>query len=116
MQLIGTTRAAQSPSERRRYARYAVRCRCWIETEQTSLFSQTVDVGLGGLFLRTAVPLGEGQCVGITLDLGQGEPLVAEGSVSRIVRPRSGVRHGLGLEFVNITSGKQHLQHVLRTR
>ena len=116
MQVLRPLPLASSPSERRRYARHSVRCRCWIETEQASLFSQTVDIGLGGLFLRSAVPLQAGEAVAVMLDLGEGEPVVAEGVVSRAVPPRPGTRHGLGVELTHIASGKKNLARVLRKR
>jgi hypothetical protein len=100
--------------ERRRYQRYAVRCRCWLESESASLFAQTVDVGMGGLFLRTGVPLPEGALVGVTLELSRGgQRLRAEGVVSRSVRPRLGARHGMGVELVQITDGLNGLEHML---
>jgi len=116
MQILDATDLGQEPSERRRYTRHAVRCRCWLETEQASLFSQTADIGLGGLFLRSAVPLRAGESVAVTLDLGEGEPVVAEGVVSRAVRPRPGTRHGVGVELTHIASGKKNLARVLRKR
>ena len=116
MQILDATALGQEPSERRRYTRHAVRCRCWLETEQASLFSQTVDIGVGGLFLRSGVPLRAGEAVAVTLDLGEGEPLVAEGVVSRAVCPQPGSRHGLGVELTHIESGKKNLLRVLRSR
>lgn len=112
MQILNTS--ALSSSERRRYQRFAVRCRCWLESDSASLFAQTVDVGLGGLFLRTAVPLPEGAPVGVTLELGrEGPSLRAEGVVSRSVRPRSGARHGMGVELVQIVDGLPGLERML---
>jgi hypothetical protein len=100
--------------ERRRYQRYAVRCRCWLESESASLFAQTVDVGLGGLFLRTAVPLPEGVPVGVTLELGlAGQRLLAQGVISRSVRPRLGTRHGMGVELTHVVDGLVGLERLL---
>jgi hypothetical protein len=112
MQILHTTALANA--ERRRYQRFAVRCRCWLESDDASLFAQTVDVGLGGLFLRTAVPLPEGAPVGVTLELGRdGQSLRAEGVVSRNVRPRTGARHGMGVELVQIFDGRVGLERLL---
>lgn len=116
MPIFRSVETAAAPSERRRHARHAVRCRCWLETEQASLFSQTVDIGMGGLFLRTAVPLRAGEAVAVTLDLGDGEPVRAEGIVSRTVRPQQGTRHGLGVELTRIASGRQQLARIVRPR
>ena len=116
MQILKTpTRESTLAShERRRYQRYAVRCRCWLESESASLFAQTVDVGLGGLFLRTGVPLPEGAEVGVTLELSHGgQRLHAQGVVSRSVPPRSGIRHGMGVELVHVTDGLVGLERLL---
>jgi hypothetical protein len=125
MQILNHPRpahAASSPTregmlashERRRYQRYAVRCRCWLESESASLFAQTVDVGLGGLFLRTGVPLAEGVTVGVTLELGrEGHRLLAQGVVSRSVRPRLGTRHGMGVELTHVVDGLVGLERLL---
>ena len=90
-----------------------MRCRCWLESDSASLFAQTVDVGLGGLFLRTAVPLPEGCAVGVTLELGRDQRLLAEGVVSRSVRPRLGTRHGMGVELVHVVDGLLGLERLL---
>ena len=70
MQILSQARhqTALQAHERRRYQRYAVRCRCWLESESASLFAQTVDVGLGGLFLPTGVPQPEGSSVNVALE------------------------------------------------
>ena len=116
MQIISTPKheTKLASHERRRYQRYAVRCRCWLESESASLFAQTVDVGLGGLFLRTGVPLPEGAAVGVTLELSRGgQCLHAQGVVSRSVRPRSGARHGMGVELVHVVDGLIGLERLL---
>jgi len=103
--------------ERRRYLRYAVRCECWLESEESSVFGATVDVGLGGLFLRTAIPLAKGQRVRVALSLGHnGQAMLAEGLVTRAVRARPGQRHGVGVEFVDIGDGRDGLTRFLTAR
>ena len=119
MQILSQARheTALQAHERRRYQRYAVRCRCWLESESASLFAQTVDVGLGGLFLRTGVPLPEGSSVNVTLELGSGgQRLLAEGVVSRSVRPKPGARHGMGVELVRVVDGLMGLERLLGRR
>jgi uncharacterized protein (TIGR02266 family) len=116
MQILSTPRneTKLASHERRRYQRYAVRCRCWLESESASLFAQTVDVGLGGLFLRTGVPLPEGAAVGVTLELSHGgQRLHAQGIVSRSVPPRSGTRHGMGVELLHVDEGLLGLERLL---
>ncbi|HEX2678053.1 MAG TPA: hypothetical protein VHM19_15470, partial [Polyangiales bacterium] len=56
-------RGAESPlslSERRRYQRHALACRCWLESDDLTICGPTADVGVGGLFLRTALPMPTG--------------------------------------------------------
>jgi hypothetical protein len=113
MQVIGVA----SRNERRRYLRYSVRCQCWLESEQATVFGPTADVGLGGVFLRTAVPLEEGQRVEIALSIGkQAQTVTAEGLVTRSVKARQGLRHGVGVEFVRIFDGRDSLKRFLGKR
>jgi hypothetical protein len=111
------SRIARSNEERRRYLRYAVRCKCWLESEQATVFGPTADVALGGVFLRTAVPLTEGERVQVALTLGRrAQPVVADGIVTRAVRAQHGSRHGVGVEFVNIVDGRETLRRFLGGR
>ena len=106
--------AGHTKSERRRYLRYAVRCLCWLESEQATIFGSTADIGLGGVFLRTAVPLAAGQKVEIALNIGKrAQAVTAEGLVTRSVRARQGLRHGVGVEFVHIFDGRDSLKRFL---
>ncbi len=100
--------------DRRRYKRHALRCQCWLEGEALTVFGSTVDVGVGGLFLRTAVPVAEGSIVGLTLKIER-EPsaLEARALVARSVPAKTGVKHGLGLEFMEISSGEHALESLL---
>ena len=117
MQLIAAPARAISRDERRRYSRYAVRCRCWLESDEATIFGPTADVGLGGVFLRSAVPLGEGQRVEVALSIGRKEQAVtAEGIVTRSVRAQHGLRHGIGVEFLRILDGRDSLKRFLGAR
>ena len=61
----------ESPGKTRRrpraFQRVAVRCGCWLEHDGATVFGNTVDVGRGGLFLRTALPMEPGSDVRVTL-------------------------------------------------
>lgn len=104
-------------AERRRYRRYAVKCSCWIERDDATVCATTADVGLGGLFLRTALPMADGASVDVVLDLEGGLPsIVADGVVTRRVPNRRGARHGVGVEFVQIRGGRDTLLQFLGGR
>lgn len=78
------------------------------------MFGPTADVGLGGLFLRTAVPLSQGQRVDVELSIGQEtQPFLAEGVVTRAIRAQHGLRHGVGVEFLRILEGSDSLNRLL---
>jgi hypothetical protein len=99
--------------ERRRYRRYAVKCSCWIERDDATVCATTADVGLGGLFLRTALPMPDGAAVDVVLDLDGLPSIVADGVVTRRIAGQRGVRHGVGVEFVQIRDGRDTLVHFL---
>lgn len=107
-------RQSSPASERRRFRRFAVRCECWLERDEASVYGTTADVGLGGLFLRTAVPLPHGHPVDVILDIeGAAEKVVANGVVTRAVPAQVGLRHGVGVEFLDITGGRAILEGFL---
>jgi hypothetical protein len=115
--VVTPSRVARSNEERRRYLRYAVRCQCWLESDSATVFGPTADVALGGVFLRTAVPLAEGERVQVALTLGlKAQPVLANGVVTRAVRAQHGSRHGVGVEFVNIVNGRESLRKFLGAR
>jgi hypothetical protein len=104
-------------SERRRYDRYAVRCDCWLEREDAAVYGATADLGLGGLFLRTAIPMDHGQPVEVALRVSTADsPVVARGVVTRTVPAQHGRRHGVGVEFVEFVDGRDDLKQFLRAR
>lgn len=93
----------------REYQRIAVRCGCWLEHEDATVYGNTVDLARGGLFLRTALPMRPGSHVRVTLHLPGQEPVVAEGRVVRRVSPRTGHRPGLGVRFEKLLHGDESL-------
>lgn len=116
MQVISTAQHMPiSRDERRRYERYQVRCECWIESDDTSVHGLAADLGLGGLFLRTAVPIEHGQRVDVVVAFGAGTQLLrAQGVVTRSVRAQRGLRHGVGIELTEIHEGADALARLAR--
>ena len=101
---------ARKPRRRaREYQRIAVRCGCWLEHDQATVYGTTVDLGRGGLFLRTALPMPPGVGVRVTLRLPGRETVVADGKIVRAVTPRTGDRPGLGVRFERLPDGEDSL-------
>jgi hypothetical protein len=91
-----------------------LRCECWLEGDEVTIFGPTIDVGIGGLFLRTAIPVGGGALVDVTLKvIGERVPFAARAVVTRIVPARTGLRHGVGIEFLEIRQGRAALTGLL---
>ena len=114
----GQQRAARRP-ERRRYERHALPCECWLENDGLTIFGPTIDVGVGGLFVRTAIPIATGTIVDVTLKFQAGElpplpPIEVEAVVTRTVPARAGLRHGIGVEFREVEPGVQALLGLLQ--
>ncbi|HEY6882028.1 MAG TPA: PilZ domain-containing protein [Polyangiales bacterium] len=95
------------------HRRVAVRCGCWLEHEEATVFGTTVDLGRGGLFLRTALPMPPGVAVRVTLRLPDRETVVADAKVVRIVAPHEGDRPGLGVRFERLPMGEASLSAFL---
>jgi hypothetical protein len=86
-----------------------------LEGDDVTIFGPTIDVGIGGLFLRTAIPVAGGALVDVTLRvLGERVPLAARAVVTRIVPARTGLRHGVGIEFLEIHEGRNALTSLLQ--
>lgn len=101
-------------AERRRFQRYNVRCDCWLERDTLTVYGTTADLGLGGLFLRSAVPMTDGCEVEVVLDVaGANRPIVARGQVTRAVRAGRGARHGIGVQFERFVQGRDALRSFL---
>jgi hypothetical protein len=116
MQVLSTAQHTPiSRDERRRYERYQVRCECWIESDDASVHGLAADLGLGGLFLRTAVPIEQGHRVEIVIAFGSGtQVLRGQGVVTRSVRAQRGQRHGVGIELTEIYEGADALARLAR--
>lgn len=93
----------------REFQRITVRCGCWLEHEEATVFGTTVDLGRGGLFLRTALPMPPGLSVRVTLQLPGQETVVADGKIVRTVAPHAGDRPGLGVRFERLPDGEDSL-------
>ena len=102
--------------ERRRTRRFSVRCDCWLERDDSTIYGTTADVGMGGLFLRTAIPLKPGKQFDVRLYVGgSAEPVLARGFVARSILARSGtMRYGVGVAFTSIERGGEELGNFLR--
>jgi hypothetical protein len=116
MQVISTAQHMPiSRDERRRYERYQVRCECWIESDDATVHGLAADLGLGGLFLRTAVPIEQGHRVEVVIAFGSGTQLLrGQGVVTRSVRAQRGSRHGVGIELTAIYEGAEALARLAR--
>jgi hypothetical protein len=110
-----TPPAAKARRRVRQYQRVAVRCGCWLEHEDATVFGTTVDIGCGGLFLRTALPMVPGLDVRVTLRIPGFPPVVADGQVVRRIGPQDGPRPGLGVRFERLREGDEALRDFLGT-
>lgn len=110
---LQATPAGKTRRRPRQYQRVAVRCGCWLEHQDATVFGTTVDIGRGGLFLRTALPMAPGVEVKVTLKLPGLDPVIAEGQVVRRVSPQAGDRPGLGVRFDQVSVGDESLRDFL---
>jgi hypothetical protein len=116
---------AKARRRAREYQRIAVRCGCWLEHEQATVYGTTVNLGRGGLFLRTALPICPGAPVRVTLNLPGRTTVVADGKVVRTVASSlpdlDGLsldgaardRPGLGVRFDRLPDGEDSLDAFL---
>lgn len=111
----GTQELVVSRPERRRYQRHALPCECWLENDGLTIFGPTIDVGVGGLFVRTAIPVMAGTIVDVTLKLrSELRAIEAQALITRRVPAHSGMRYGVGVEFLEVDSGAQALLGLLQ--
>jgi uncharacterized protein (TIGR02266 family) len=105
-----------SNANRRRHVRSRVFARCWIERESVTLFGRVVDLGEGGLFLRTAVVLPPGTDVRVHLrPPGVNESIRAHGTVAWVGFRDDGESkmRGIGIAFDRIEEGEKELLQLL---
>lgn len=93
--------------------RIAVRCGCWLEHEGATVYGNTVDLGRGGLFLRTALPMPPGVAVHVILELPGHGAVEADGEVVHRIAPSDADRPGLGVRFHQLTRGHEALSSFL---
>jgi len=99
---------------RRRFERLAVHCGCWLEGDGLTVYGRTIDLGRGGLFLRTAVPMTHGARVEIRLQLpGRVAALAACGTV--VWAGNVDGRMGVAVEF-SAVGDEAELGHFLAGR
>lgn len=120
MGTVATDRGAVSMSgevelwNRRRFERLAVHCGCWLEGDGLTVYGRTIDLGRGGLFLRTAVPMRHGSRVDIRLQLpGRVSALAACGTV--VWAGNVDGRMGVAVEFSTVRD-EAELGHFLAGR
>lgn len=104
---------AKTRRRTRAFQRAAVRCGCWLEHEEATVYGTTIDLGRGGLFLRTALPMTPGVAVRVTLELPGHQPVIADGEIVHRVAPAHGDRPGLGVRFDKLSSGDESLADFL---
>lgn len=104
-----------SNANRRRHVRSRVFARCWIERESVTLFGRVVDLGEGGLFLRTAVVLPPGTDVHVHLRPAGAGDIRAHGTVAWVGYRDDGESRmrGIGIAFDRIEEGEQQLLNLL---
>jgi c-di-GMP-binding flagellar brake protein YcgR len=78
--------SAQMDRERRRVQRVKVQCNVSVESEQGRFNCETLDVSMGGMFVRTKRILPIGSAVNVSLDLPMGaKPIRAAARIVRVV-------------------------------
>lgn len=103
-------------AERRRHRRVVTRARCWIERDSVTLYGRVVDIGEGGLFLRTAVSLLAGTPVEIHVaPEGTEEKIRAKGTVAWSGLRTDGAKRtsGIGIAFESVIDGEELLDRLL---
>jgi uncharacterized protein (TIGR02266 family) len=105
-------------AERRRHRRVVTRARCWVERESVTLYGRIVDIGEGGLFLRTAVSLVAGTPVDVYVaPEGSEQKIRARGTVAWSGLRTDGAKRtsGIGIAFESVIDGQEFLDRLLDT-
>jgi uncharacterized protein (TIGR02266 family) len=93
-------------SNQRRHPRAPLRARCWCEADGITLYARIVNVGEGGLFIRTYAPLQRGAPARVRFQFEGAAGEVAAEAVVVWVREapesESQMVPGMGMQFVAI--------------
>jgi CheY-like chemotaxis protein len=90
--------------ERRRFRRLKVSCKVSIESAGGETSGSTLDLSIGGVFVRATTTLPVGALAQVTIDLKSGPPLVGAARVRRV----SG-GDCMGLQFENLSAQQSKL-------
>jgi uncharacterized protein (TIGR02266 family) len=102
--------------DRRRHRRVTTRAKCWIERDSVTLFGRVLDIGVGGLFLRTAFSLDAGTPVDVYVaPEGSPDRIRARGTVAWSGLRTDGPRpaSGIGVSFESVVDGSAALERLL---
>jgi CheY-like chemotaxis protein len=90
--------------ERRRFRRLKVSCKVSIEWDGGQISGSTLDLSIGGMFVRAGAALPVGALARVTIDLRSDPPFVAAGRVRRV----SG-GDCMGMQFENLSAEQSKL-------
>jgi len=105
-----------SDRDRRKHRRVTTRAKCWIERDSVTLFGRVLDIGEGGLFLRTAFSLDVGTSVDVYVaPEGTDSRIRARGTVAWSGLRTDGPRpaSGIGVSFDSVVDGQAQLDQLL---
>jgi hypothetical protein len=108
---VTPVRPTRPPSmEQRRHPRFELPVRCWIMSEEHTVYLQLHDLSRGGLSVRAPVPFVPPSAINLQIELPQGGVVRARGEVvwvrrsdERVSGPRMGAR------FIEVIEGESDL-------
>ncbi len=91
--------------ERRRFKRFNVKSRCWCEAKSITMYVEVLNIGQGGLFIKTYSPLSIGEIVKVrwkSMVSGQEFVIPSEVVWKREFSNNPNLPPGMGLKFGKI--------------